>query len=290
MALGIISGLIIIALLAGSIVWCFKGKATGSKWLPTVAVIVLSLAFIVVPFSWHTIEAGQVAVVKQLGKAKTVRTAGTYFDFWLMNSYQKYDAKVQDIRVETAAYSSDAQTMTLQVTVQYKILSDKVMDIANEYGDLDALNTRIISVVTEKTKSVLSAHTAMDIIAKRSAMSPAVEEAVKKVVGENYYVDVETIVLTNIDFSDAFESAVEEKMIAEQKQLKASYENETKVAAAKAEAEAKLIEAEADKKANELLNQSLSNDILQKLWIEKWNGTMPTYYGGDADLMFNVGE
>ena len=268
--------------------WLIKGQS--KKTVPLILMAVLLLAFITVPFSWHTVETGQVAVVKQLGKAKHVRTAGTYFDFWLTNSYQKYDAKVQDIQVETAAYSSDAQTMTLQVTVQYKILSEKVMEIAKEYGDLDALNTRIISVVTEKTKSVLSAHTAMDIIAKRSAMSPAVEEAVRGVVGSNYYVDIETIVLTNIDFSDAFESAVEEKMIAEQKQLKASYENDTKVAAAKAEAEAKLIEAEADKKANELLNQSLSNDILQKLWIEKWNGTMPTYYGGDADLMFNVGE
>ena len=288
MALGIISAIIIIGLFVGCGMWMIKGQA--KKKVPLILMAVLLLAFIAVPFSWHTVETGQVAVVKQLGKAKNVRTAGTYFDFWLTNSYQKYDAKVQDIQVETAAYSSDAQTMTLQVTVQYKILSEKVMKIAKEYGDLDALNTRIISVVTEKTKSVLSAHTAMDIIAKRSAMSPAVEEAVRGVVGSNYYVDIETIVLTNIDFSDAFESAVEEKMIAEQKQLKASYENDTKVAAAKAEAEAKLIEAEADKKANELLNQSLSNDILQKLWIEKWNGTMPTYYGGDADLMFNVGE
>ena len=288
MALGIISAIIIIGLFVGCGMWMIKGQA--KKKVPLILMAVLLLAFIAVPFSWHTVETGQVAVVKQLGKAKNVRTAGTYFDFWLTNSYQKYDAKVQDIQVETAAYSSDAQTMTLQVTVQYKILSEKVMKIAKEYGDLDALNTRIISVVTEKTKSVLSAHTAMDIIAKRSAMSPAVEEAVRGVDGSNYYVDIETIVLTNIDFSDAFESAVEEKMIAEQKQLKASYENDTKVAAAKAEAEAKLIEAEADKKANELLNQSLSNDILQKLWIEKWNGTMPTYYGGDADLMFNVGE
>ena len=37
-----------------------------------------------------------------------------------------------------------------------------------------------------------------------------------------------------------------------------------------------------------MLNQSLSNDILQKQWIEKWNGELPQYYGGDGDLMIGI--
>ena len=52
--------------------------------------------------------------------------------------------------------------------------------------------------------------------------------------------------------------------------------------AAKIEAETKLIEAEAEKKANELLNMTLTDEILRKLWIEKWNGHMPTYYAGEG--------
>ena len=70
-------------------------------------------------------------------------------------------------------------------------------------------------------------------------MSPAVEEAIKGAIGGEYFVNVTTVVLTNIDFSDAFETAVEEKMVAEQMQLKAQYENQTKVA--EAEADAKII-------------------------------------------------
>ena len=69
-------------------------------------------------------------------------------------------------------------------------------------------------------------------------MSPEVEDAIKTAISNDYHVSIATVVLTNIDFSDAFEKAVEDKMIAEQKQLQAEYENMTKVAAAKAEADA----------------------------------------------------
>lgn len=293
MAIGIIVGIIIAALFIGACAFSFVMFEDGKSGMGLVSVIaafLLAIAFIVVPFSFHTVQTGQVAVVKHLGKATHARPAGTYFDFWLTDKYQKYDSKVQNTEITTAAYSSDAQTMDVQMTVQYQIFTEEVMDIANQYGKLDALNTRLVAVATEKTKSVLSGHKAMDIIANRAAMSPAVEDAVRAAVGEEYHVEIVSVVLTNIDFSDAFETAVEDKMIAEQQQLKASYENETKVAAAKAKAEAKIIEAEAEKKANDLLVMSLNDYILRKMWIEKWDGKYPTYYGGDANLMIGAGQ
>ena len=70
-------------------------------------------------------------------------------------------------------------------------------------------------------------------------------------------------------------------MIAEQKQLKAEYENKTKIAQAQAEAEAKLVAAEAEAKANELLEQSLTDTILQQMYIEKWDGKLPTVVAGE---------
>jgi regulator of protease activity HflC (stomatin/prohibitin superfamily) len=236
--------------------------------------------------SFHTVDTGEVAVVKHLGQAKQVRTAGTYFNLWLTDEYQKYDAKVQNVPIETAAYSSDAQTMNIQMNLQYQILSDKVLNIANQYGSLEALNVRIQAIAIEKTKATLASHKAMDIIADRAAMSPAVEEAVRLAVGEEYFVNIVSVVLTNIDFSDAFESAVEEKMIAEQQQLKSEYENQTKVAKAEAEAKAKIVAAEAQAKANELLEQTLTDKILQEMYINKWNGILPQVVAGEqANLL-----
>ena len=249
-----------------------------------VVAIFMAVLFVVVPFSIHTIDAGEIAVVKHLGRAKGVRTAGTHFDFWLTEEYQVFDAKVQNLDITTAAYSSDAQTMDIALTIQYQIMSDKVIDITNQYGTLDILQNRIQSIAIEKTKAILSSHKAMDIIADRASMSPAVEDNIREAIGADYYVNIVSVVLTNIDFSDTFESAVEEKMVAEQQQLKAEYENKTKIAQAQAEAEAKLIAAQADAEANELLEKSLTDKILQKHYIEKWDGKLPNVVAGEDSM------
>ncbi len=217
---------------------------------------VFALLFILVPFSFHTVQAGEIAVVKHLGKAEKVRTAGTYFDFWITESYSLYDAKVQNLEIKTQAYSKDAQTMDVVMTVQYQIDASKVIEIANKYGSITVLENRIESIATEKTKSKLSSYSAMNIIETRSSISPQVEEVIKQTVNDEYYVNIVAVVLTNIDFSDAFEKTVEDKMIAEQEKLKAEYEKETAIVNAEKElevaklaAQAKIESAKADAQA-----------------------------------------
>lgn len=304
MAIGIIVGIILVVAIVGAFIACYKcydnGKS-GSAGILGVVGAILVLAFLIVPFSFHTVNTGEIAVVKNMGKITHVREAGTNFDLWFINQYQKYDTKVQNVDIVTAAYSSDAQTMDIAMTLQYQIMSDKVIDIATQYGSLEILQNRIQSIAIEKTKSVLSSYKAMDIIANRSNISPAVEEAIKTAIGEEYFVKVNTVVLSNIDFSDAFEAAVEDKMIAEQAKLKADYENQTKVAQAaaeaeaqlkkaqaeidiaKAEAEAKKIAAEGEAAANKIITDSITDELLEKILAERWNGELPDTYVGDGD-------
>lgn len=294
MPIRIVLVLVFLLIFAGCIVMCSFGAKERKKPFTTAGIIgmvVSFLGFLCVPFSVYTVDTGEVAVVKFLGQANNVRSAGTYFDFWITNTIQKYDIKTQTISINTGTYSSDAQTMDVQMTVQYKIMSDKAIKIAEQYGSLDALQNRIESVAVEKTKAVLSAHKAMDIIADRASMSPLVEDAIKKAIDEKFYVDIQTVAMTNIDFSDAFEKAVEEKMIAEQQQLKANYENQTKIAKAKADAEAKIVAAEAEAKANDLLEKSITDKILRQMYIEKWDGKLPVTVAGDsATLLIPAGE
>ncbi|MBO5715108.1 MAG: prohibitin family protein [Clostridia bacterium] len=227
-----------------------KHNSTGKTPVFMIALaLVFALVLVVVPFSIHIVNTGEVAVVKHMGEAKDVKTAGMHFDLWLITQYDYYDSKVQNVEIVTSAYSSDAQTMDIAMTLQYQISTDKAIDIANQYGNLDALQSRIEAIAIEKTKSVLSSYKAMDIISDRASMSPKVEEAIINAITDEYFVTVSTVVLTNIDFSDAFEKAVEEKMIAEQKKLQAEYENEMKVAAAEAEKEAAIQKAEGEAKA-----------------------------------------
>lgn len=247
----------VIAIGAGVIVYTSR-KAGTFKLNPLGAAIAVIgiVGAVLVPSSFHTVEAGQVAVVKHLGEARLVRTAGTYFDFWVTEKYEYYDAKVQNMNIATQAYSKDAQTMNIAMNVQYKIDESKVIEIANQYGTIELLANRIESIATEKTKATLSSYSAMNIIETRSTISPLVEQTIKDAVNEEYCVEIVAVVLTNIDFSEAFEKTVEDKMIAEQEKLKAEYEKATAIVnaekeleVAKLQAQAKIEKAKADAEA-----------------------------------------
>ncbi len=260
MAFALLFSILFIAVIIAGV--CFAGwrfYKTRTKKISILGIVIILIGIIglaVVPPSFHTVEAGQVAVVKHLGEAKAVRTPGTYFDFWVTESYELYDSKVQNMDIITQAYSKDAQTMSIAMNVQYKIDDSKVIDIANQYGTIDLLANRIQSIATEKTKATLSSYSAMNIIETRSTISPLVEQTIKDAVDEEYCVDIVAVVLTNIDFSEAFEKTVEDKMIAEQEKLKAEYEKETAIVnaekeleVAKLQAQAKLEKAKADAEA-----------------------------------------
>ena len=261
--------LIALVLAAGmvlSIALAIKKKSSSGKVgvVPVAFAIIFAIALCIVPMSIHIVNTGEIAVVKHMGEAKEVKTAGMHFDLWITEQYDYYDSKVQNVEISTQAYSSDAQTMNIAMTLQYQISIENAIEIAKQYGSLDALQNRIEAIAIEKTKSVLSSYKAMDIISDRASMSPKVEEVIIGAITDEYFVNVSTVVLTNIDFSTAFEKAVEEKMIAEQKKLQAEYENEMKVAAAEAEAKAAIQKAEGEAKA-ELIAAEAQRDAQVEL-------------------------
>ena len=257
--IGPIIAILIVAVCAAGVAFAafsFKKKRKINGIIGSVLAGVFGLMLVLVPMSFHTVEAGEIAVVKNLGKAEKVRTAGTYFDLWITKTYATYDAKVQNLEIKTQAYSKDAQTMDVAMTVQYQIDASKAIEIANKYGSIMVLENRIQSIATEKTKATLSSYSAMNIIETRATISPQVEEIIKNTVNDEYYVNIVAVVLTNIDFSDAFEKTVEDKMIAEQEKLKAEYEKETAIVNAEKElevaklaAQAKIESAKADAQA-----------------------------------------
>lgn len=259
MSLGVVLGFLFV--LVGGIAFIAAGyfgvkKKKAGAVAGAVIGVIFAILLVTVPPSFHTVDAGEIAVVKHLGEARSVRTAGTHFDFWVTETYMIYDAKVQNMEIVAQTYSKDAQTMDISMTVQYQIDVSQALKIANQYGSIDILANRIQSIAVEKAKSTLSSYSAMNIIETRSTISPLVEDVIKNAVTEEYCVDIVAVVLTNIDFSDAFEQTVEDKMIAEQEKLKAEYEKETAIVNAQKElevaklaAQAKIESAKADAQA-----------------------------------------
>lgn len=290
--MGIFVGIIIavLAIVFGGIAYVNAEEDNSAVSAVTAILCVICvIAFIIVPWSFHTVDSGEVAVVKSFGEVKEVKGPGLNYDFWMTKKYVYINTKNQELNIKTAAYSSDAQVMDLELTVQYQALGDKAMDIVKEYGNLKSLTSRITSIATEAPKSVVSKRTAMDIIANRGAITPEVEAAIIEAIGDKYYISVNKVTITNIDFSDTFEQAVEEKMVAEQAKLKAEYENEKKLAKAEADAKAKIMEAEAEKQANELLEKSLTPQILQEMYLDKWDGKLPQVVT-DGEMIMQIPE
>lgn len=260
MAIGFILGIVFFALTAAGIIFgavsLTKLKKRGRGILSIIFGAVFAVLFFFVPFSFHTVDAGEVAVVKHLGEARKVRTSGTYFDFWLTETYEKYDAKVQDLSIFTQAYSKDAQTMDIEMTVQYQIDISKVINIANTYGSLEVLNSRITSVAIDAMKTVMAENTADQIIQGRGEISKDVTECIISRIDSSYYVNVQTAVLTDIGFTDAYEAAVEAQMIAEREKEAAIIKAEQELEVAKLTAQSRLEEAQGEANAQKALAEA----------------------------------
>lgn len=270
-------------------------KSTKFLGLMVIMTIVMFIGFLIVPFSIKTVDATQVAVVKVWGDAKETRQSGTHFDFWLPKQYVYYPITTQEINEKIEAYSQDAQSMTASLVVQYKIDQSQVMQITKQYGNNKTLKARIQSIAEERVKSVLSRKQAMAIIETRATLSADIVGAMEGAF-DNYFITITNVVINDITFSQAFESAVEQKMIAEQEQLKAEYEKQKKITEAEAllevaikEAQANVEKARGDAEALEIMQEAwdaLSPEVkevmLKQQAIEQWNGELPdTLVGSD---------
>ena len=267
MIYGILTAILFLALTAGSIALIFFGsenEKTGATIGGVLAAVVSSILFLSIPFSFHQVDSGEIAVVKEMGKVTDTREAGIHFDLWMIRSYDKYDTKVRQVDIVTASYSKDSQPIDLQMVVQYQVDKAEVKTVALTYGGLEALENRIQSVTIEKTKSIISQYSAESLISQRPELSAKVTNEVGDALANGYYINVTNIALTNIDFSDAFEASVEAKMIAEQTKLQKDYENQAAEAAAETAKKVAEMQADAEAYAKEKAAEAEAKAIVAK--------------------------
>ncbi len=309
--MGTILGIILALAIVGCGIWFFYTLYRASesdKSYKTQKILSASLSigclilFILIPFSIKQVSTGEIAVVKVWGEAQYTRSAGMHFDNWISNEYVIYNIKTQEIKQTIPAYSQDAQTLDVTMSVQYRVQANNVLLITEKFGSNEALEQRILAVVDDRTKSVMSSKQAMTIIETRQTLSSDIVTAIGDLL-EQYYVDIVNIMVTDVCFSEAFENAVEEKMISEQKQLQAEYEKQRKITEAEAalevakkEAEASIEKSKGDAEALKIMQEAwdaLSSEVkevmLQQMAIERWNGELPDTMVGTEFLEWLMG-
>ncbi len=186
----------------------------------------------------------------------------------------------------TSSASKDLQTVTTEVTVNYHPSYESVNTLYKQVG-LDYQNRVIAPAVEEVVKQVTANYNAEELITKRPLVKSDIETEIGKRLN-TFNIVTEVISITDFQFSDLFSRAIESKVEAEQKALKA--ENDLRriqvealqsEAIAQGQAKANIAQAEGEAEAIRVINQALSNNphYLEWLKTQAWDGKLPLVVG-----------
>lgn len=230
--------------------------------------------------STRSVNTGRVGVVTRYGKV-TGRELNEGLSFVLplgINRVTEYDIKTQKDEVQSAAATKDLQDVNGTLVLNYQLQRGKVSEIHQTVGK-EFKDKLILPALNEVFKASSAKYTASELITKRAEVKQDVYEQLKDRL-EKYGITVQDVSITNFTFSAEFNKAIEAVQIANQKIAQAKQELET----TKVEAEKRVAEATAAAEAQRLQQQTLTPALLQKQWIEKWDGKLPTTSAGDAQF------
>lgn len=188
----------------------------------------------------------------------------------------KMDLRVQKYENSVALETStkDMQVVNnISVSVNFQISSDKAANLYRTVGT-EYCVTILEPAIQETVKSTISQYNANELVSLRSEISLVIADTLNKKM-EDYGINISSVSINNFDFSAEYNASIERKAVAEQNALAAAQELEKE----KIEAEKKLVKAEAEKKANEMKQQTLTDNIIKEKFIEKWNGELPKATG-----------
>lgn len=262
------------------------------------AVVTGVFALIVLGSAITTVPAGHTGVVVTMGKVSDrMLSEGMHFKLPFVQNVVKINNQIQVYEVDAPAVSRDLQTVSSTIAVNYSVNETDSASIYQRIG-VNYQAVTLTPAVQESVKSVTAKYTAEELITERSAVGEQMRDILNAKVGE-YGLVIEKFNIVNFDFSEEFNRAIEQKQVAEQNLLKTKTEQEQEIVVAKAEAEKKVISAEAAAKAtkkqaeaqaeaNQLINDSLTELVLENKMLEKWDGQLPKVNGGDSSLLLNV--
>ena len=200
--------------------------------------------------------------------------------------------------------SKDIQQVGVQGSINYNIDKSTAMNLYKDVGTGYA-DVLISPRIQEDVKIVIAKYTAENLIENRQSVADSIDELLKSELAPKG-INVISLAIENIDFTDAFESAVEAKQVATQEKQKAKTQQEQqtmeaeqkaerdRIAAqaaadvakieADAEAYAVKVQADAQAEANKKINASLTEELINYNKVNRWDGKLPTFNGGGQTI------
>lgn len=248
--------------------------------------------------TFTVVSAGHTGVVSTFGQvSEDVLQEGFHFKApW--QRVTKMDNRIVKLEVSTEAFSSDLQTVSVNLAVNYRVDTSMsysiVKNVGTQYEDV-----MITPAVNEVMKSIMAQYTAEQSITNRNIISAALLEELNAKLSDSG-IHVSDINIIDFDFSDVYVAAIESKQVAEQEKLRAEIEQKQLTMEKEAEADRKVIDAEAaanvarieaeaaayagekEATANEKIAASLTAPLIEYYKVQQWDGKLPTVSGNDS--------
>lgn len=190
-----------------------------------------------------------------------------------------YDLKLTKSEYEKIdGLSKDMQTIYLNLTINWKLDPSKLNEIYTKVQG-NITDTIMYNAVIDTTKTELGKFKIDEIARNREILRAAINNSLRDRLADQYIL-ITNVSVTNVDYSDEYENAINAKLIAEQQALEAKNRKEK----VRYESEAKGIE-------NTQLAQTITPLVLKQKWIEKWDGKLPQYMlGNNTSLLMGLPE
>lgn len=248
-----------------------------------VAVTVLAVFLLIMLFSsFKTIGAGEVGIVTRFGEVNRIAESGLKFKLPFVEKMVKMETRVQKQEVKTDAATRDLQEVNGSLAVNFSITNENALRIYKELGT-DYTQTIIAPILHEAFKQGISGYTAEQLMANRTEVKVAIQEVLTQRLGV-YGIKVVDANITDLNFSREFNAAIEQKAVAQQEVERARQELER----VKIESESKVAAAQAEAEAQRLQQETLTDAMIKKMWVEKWDGVLPTTVTGDSSVILGL--
>lgn len=248
----------------------------------SIALAVIIVLCIFLFGSFRTVDAGEIGIITRFGNVDRVAEAGLAFKIPFIENMVKMDVRVQKEETDSSAATKDLQDVTAKLALNYSIDKETALNIYKNLG-VNYKDNIIVPALHESFKAGTAKYTAEELITNRTVAKEGILASVKERLTQ-YGVAVTDLNIVNLSFSDSFDAAVEAKAVAQQEVEKAKQDLEK----AKIEAEKKITQAKAEAEAQRQQQSTLTDLMIKKMYIEKWDGKLPTTNAGGSGFIIDL--
>lgn len=268
-------------------------KNTSATVLGAIALILLVIGL----NSFVVVNPGQAGVLSILGKAQdNPLFEGIHLKPPIVSRLDLYDITVQKFEVPAQSSTNDLQYLSASFAINFRLDPSRVVDIRREQGTLENVVAKIVAPQTQESFKIAAARrTAEESITQRDLLKRDFDIALQNRL-EKYGITILDTSVVDLQFSQEFARAVEEKQIAEQRARRAVFVAQEAQQEAQAEINRAKGKAEAQRLLAETLKAAGGELVLQKEAIEAWReggAQMPRVLvtgenSGSVPFLFNL--